>query len=96
MYQNAITRNKICMETVNVEVVDIDRCFKKFVLNLLNNDIFSVNKNENITSTQIYSVCPTLDRRIERMSRCRDDLFPVYIDMDQFLCLVDISLQDGF
>jgi hypothetical protein len=40
----------------NLEVVDSNRRFEDLVLNLFDNDIFSVDKNQNFTGPKIYGI----------------------------------------
>ncbi len=64
-----ICGNIMCVEILDLEVVDGYGGFKYFVLNLFDNDIFTVAGNEDITCAEIYRFRPALLRNIERMCR---------------------------
>ena len=69
MYQHTAACDIVGMVAVNVEVVDIDRCFKKLVLDFFNDDVLAVNENQNITCAKMDGIRPPLYRRIEFMPR---------------------------
>ena len=83
------------MEPRNVEVVDVDRRFQKFVLNLLNNYIFAVDEDKDISRSEMDRIRPTFDRGIEGMPRRGYDLLTLDEDMHQFVRFVDVGLHDG-
>ena len=41
------------MIALNLEVVDRDRCFQQFVLHLLDNDIFAIDQNKDVSSAEM-------------------------------------------
>ena len=59
--------NIIRVVVFNLEVVDANRAFEKFMLNLLDYDILPVYRDENIACSQFDSFRPTLLCYIERM-----------------------------
>ena len=67
MRQHATVGHKIRMETLNIEVVDVDRRFQEFVLYLFNDDILAVNQYKDISRPQVNRVCPALHRGVERV-----------------------------
>lgn len=84
------------MIILNLEVINGYRSFQDFMLNLFNNGIFAIDKNKNVTGTEMDSFRPALDRRVEGVCRCSNDLFTASKDMNQFVCLIHISLNDFF
>ena len=66
------------------------------MLDFFNDDIFAVDKDENVTRPEFTGLCPALDRRIERMSRRCNDFFAVCPDMNQLVRLVDIGFDNLF
>ena len=96
MDKDTRTRYTIGMVILNLEIVNRHRCFEDFVLHLLNNDIVTVDQDQNITSTKMYRICPALDRGIEWMCRCADDFLSVYMEMNQFIRFVDIDSTTCF
>lgn len=88
--------NIICMIIRNLEVIDLYRAFEDFMLNLLDNDIFSIDKHQNIASTKMNRFRPTLDGRIERMRRCCNDFFAVDKHVNKLVCLVDVGFYNLF
>lgn len=63
------------MIILNLKAINNYRCFQNLMLNLFNNDIFAIDEEKNVTGTEMDCIYPTLDRGIERVSRCCDDLF---------------------
>ena len=61
--------NIICVEILNLEVVDGNRSFKQFVLNQFDNDILTVTGDEDIACAELRGFRPSLLRNIERMCR---------------------------
>ena len=82
------------MVILNLEIVNCYRCFENLMLNFLNNYILTIDKDENITSTKMYRICPALDRGIEWMCRCADDFLSVYMEMNQFIRFVDVGFNN--
>ena len=67
------------MVILNLEVICRFRTFQQLMLNLFDNDILSVEHDENITCSEVNRACPTLLRNIERMHRCAGDLLTGYL-----------------
>lgn len=95
MHQHTDIGNIIGVIACNLEIIDIDGAFQDLVLDFLDNDILAVDKDKNITGTKLASLGPTLNRRIERMSRRGDDLLAAYKNMNQLRCLIDIGFCDS-
>jgi len=60
------------------------------MLDLFNDDIFTVYEYKNITRAELNCIHPSLYRRIEGMARSRYNLFTIDEDADQFVRLVNI------
>ena len=78
------------MVILDLEVINCYGNFQDLVLNLLDNNILAVDKNKNITGSEMNCVCPALDRRIERMGGCCNDLLTVDENMNKFIGLVNV------
>ena len=81
MHQYPSIGHIIRMEPCNIEVIDVDRCFQKFMLDLFNDYIFAIDQNQNISCAKMDRVCPALARRVEGMPRRSYDLFAIDKDM---------------
>jgi hypothetical protein len=44
------------MIILNLEVIDSNRCFENLMLDLFDNNIFSVDKNQYVTGPKIYGI----------------------------------------
>ena len=77
MHQHAGIGHIIGMVILDLEVVDLDGGFEDFVLDFLNDHIFPVDENQNVSGTEVHRICPALHGRIERMGGSRDDFFSV-------------------
>ena len=63
MHQHTIAvTDKVCVEVLNLKVIDLNRNFKYFVLYLFNNDKFTVKRYKYISGTELASLCPTFYR----------------------------------
>ena len=93
MYQHTVG-NIIGMVILNLEVINGYRSFKDFMLDLLDNDVFTVDKNQNVTCTKMNGSRPALYRGIEGMGRCTYDLFTIYEYMDKLVGFVDVGLNN--
>ena len=96
MHQHACAASMIGMEILDLEVVDCNGCFEQFVLNRLDHDILAVALNENVACAQVDCIDPTLLRLIEWMRGRRGNSCSVVLQMDQFIRLVYIGLDDLF
>ncbi len=96
MHQNAGIGNIICMIILNLEIIYLNWCFQDLVLNLLNNDIFAIDQNQNIAGTEVNRIRPALDGGVEGVAGCGYDLLAVYENVDQFIGFIDIRLHDPF
>ena len=76
MHQHAIAvSDKVCMEILNLKVINLNRSFKYFVLYLFNDDVFTIERYKYISCTELASFNPALYRRVEGMLVGTDDLF---------------------
>ena len=57
------------MILLDLEVVDLDRVFEQLVLDFLDNNVLSVDEDENIACSEMCRVRPALDGTIERVRR---------------------------
>ena len=78
MYQHARLSDIIGMVVLNLEVIDLNRVFQQFMLDFFNNDIFAVDENQDVPSTKMYSICPALDRTVERVAGRTDNFLVIY------------------
>ena len=61
MHQQRFEADIISMEALNLEVIGAFGRFQQLVLYQLNDDIFTVEINKNISRSQLAGACPTLD-----------------------------------
>ena len=69
MRQHPIVGYIIGMIVLDPEVIDLDRAFGQLVLDFFDDDILTVDKDENVTRTEVRRIRPALDRTIERVRR---------------------------
>ena len=96
MNKNLTFSNVVCMEIINLKVIDRYRCFKKFMLHLLDDHIYAIKKLKSVPGTEVYCVSPTLLWYPERVCWCRGDLFAVYSNMYKFATLTDKTIYNFF
>ncbi len=96
MHQHTCVADIIGMEVLNLEVVDCNGCFEQFVLDHLNHYILAVAPDEDVPCAQVDCIDPTLLRLIEWMRGRRGNSCSVVLQMDQFIRLVYIGLDDLF
>ena len=60
MHQHPIVGYIIGMIIRNLEVIDLDRAFEQLVLDFFNDDIFAVDKDENVTRPEVRRIRPAL------------------------------------
>ena len=82
------------MIILNLEVIDLDGAFKQLVLDFFNNDVFPVDKNQNISRAEVRSVRPALRRTIKRVRRRGNDLLTVDENMRQFIRFIDVGFDN--
>ena len=68
MHQHACMGDIIGMIIFYLEVINLDRAFQKFMLDLFNNNILAIDQDQNITSTEVNRIRPALDRTVERLT----------------------------
>ena len=85
MHQHTGLGHIIGVVVRDLEIVNLDRAFQQFVLNLLDDHIFAVDEDKDISGTEVYSVRPALGGGIERMTGCANNFLVVYKNMHQFV-----------
>ena len=65
------------MIILDLEVIDFDRVFEQLVLDFFDNDVFTIDENENITRAEVRRIRPALGRTIERVRRRGNDFLTV-------------------
>ena len=88
MHKNGVLADIICVEVLNLEIVNLNRSFKYFMLNLFNSDIFTITEYKYISCSEVNSTCPAILRNIERMSGCRDYFIGICKDMYKLFSFV--------
>ena len=88
MNQQTLFANIICVIFLNLKVIRYLGAFKQFMLYLLDDNIFSVEHDEDIAGSQVDGACPAFNRRVKRMFGGTGDRLAVYRYMDPFLGLV--------
>ena len=58
------------------------------MLDLFHDDIFAVDKDENVTRAEVRCICPALDRTIERVRRRSNNFLAVNENVRQLGCKV--------
>ena len=96
MHKNRILADIISMEVLNLEIINLNRSLKYFMLYLFNNDILTVAEYKYISCFEINSTCPSTLWRIERMGRCGDYLITVYMDMYKLGRFINKCLKNLF
>ena len=94
MHQHTIVRNIIGMIIRNLEVIDLDRAFEQLVLDFFDDDILTVDKDENVARAEVRRIRPALDRTIERVRRRGNDFLAAHEYVRQLGRLVDIGFDD--
>ena len=94
MHQHTIVRNIIGMIIRNLEVIDLDRAFEQLVLDFFDDDILTVDKDENVTRAEVRCIRPALDRTIERVRRRSYNFLAAHENVRQLGRLVDIGFDD--
>ena len=96
MYQHTSIGNIISMIILNLEVVDGYGSLKNLVLDLLDNDIFTVDQNQNVACSKFDRFRPALDRGVEGMSGSGDDFLAIDEHMDKLVGFIDIGFDNLF
>ena len=78
----------------DLEIIDLDRVLQQLMLDFFDYDILAIDEDEDITRAEMRSIRPALNRAIERVRRCCNDLLAVHEDVRQFTRLVYISLNN--
>lgn len=94
MHQHTIVRNIIGMIIRNLEVIDLDRAFEQLVLDFFDDDILTVDKDENVARAEVRCIRPALDRTIERVRRRSNNFLAFDEYVRQLGRLVDIGFDD--
>ena len=67
----------------NLEIIDLDRALQQLMLKLFYNDILTVDKDENVTRTEVRRIRPSLDRTIERVRRRSNNFLAAHKNVRQ-------------
>ena len=84
------------MKSLDLKVINLDRTFKDLVLHFFDNNILTIDSNENITGAKLAGSDPTLYGRVERVLRCANNFFTLNSYMNQLCCFIDKGLDDLF
>lgn len=82
------------MIVLDLEVIDLDRAFEQLVLDFFDDDILTVDKDENVARAEVRCIRPALDRTIERVRRRGNDFLAAHEYVRQLGRLVDIGFDD--
>ena len=92
VYQHAGS-DIIGMIILDLEVIDLDRVFKQLVLDFFDNDVFTIDEDENIACTEMCGIRPALRGAIKRMRRRGNDFLAVDENMRQLGRFTDYLAQ---
>ena len=95
MHQHLGVANIIRMKLLNLKVINRDRTFKQLMLNLFDNDVFSVDGDEDISCAELTRRRPTLYGRVEGVLARADDRFAVDGNVDKLGGFVSEKLNDA-
>ena len=82
------------MIVLDLEVIDLDRAFEQLVLDFFDDDILTVDKDENVARAEVRCIRPALDRTIERVRRRGNNFLAAHENVRQLGRLVDIGFDD--
>ena len=82
------------MIVLDLEVIDLDRAFEQLVLDFFDDDILTVDKDENVARAEVRCIRPALDRTIERVRRRGNNFLAAHENVRQLRRLVDIGFDD--
>ena len=95
MHQHAIVvADKTCMEVLDLEVINLNRSFKYFVLYLFNDYVFTIKRYKYISVTELASFCPTFYRRVKGMLVGTDYFFSICENMNKLGCFIDKGVDN--
>ena len=94
MHQHTIVGYIIGMIVLDLEVIDLDRAFEQLVLDFFDDDILTVDKDENVARAEVRCIRPALDRTIERVRRRGNNFLAAHENVRQLRRLVDIGFDD--
>ena len=81
------------MIVLDLEVIDLDRAFEQLVLDFFDDDILTVDKDENVARAEVRRIRPALDRTIERVRRRGNNFLAAHENVRQLCRLVDIGFN---
>ena len=81
------------MIILDLEVIDLDRVFKQLVLDFFDNDVFTIDEDENIACTEMCGIRPALRGAIERVRRRGNDFLAVDKNVCQLSRFTDYLAQ---
>ena len=96
MHQHTIVGYIIGMIVLDLEVIDLDRAFEQLVLDFFDDDILTVDKDENVARAEVRCIRPALDRTIERVRRRGNNFLAAHENVRQLRRLVDIGFNNLF
>ena len=88
--------NIIGMEVFDLEIICCFGAFQQFMLDLLHDNILTIEHNENIAGSQVTRTRPSFDRRIEGVLRGTSKRLPVDRHMNPFFRLIAECLHNRF
>ena len=94
MHQHPIIGYIIGMIILDLEVIDLDGAFEQLMLDLFDNDIFTVDEDEDVTRAEVRRIRPALDRTIERVRRRTDNFLTAHENVRQLRRFVDIGFNN--
>jgi len=78
MHQHTIAvTDEVCMEVLNLKVINLDGSFKYLVLDLFNYNVFTVKRYKYISGAKLTSSYPALYRGIKWMLICANYFFSI-------------------
>jgi len=82
------------MVILDLKIIDLNRILQQLMLDFFDYDILAIDEDEDITRAEMRSIRPALNRAIERVRRCCNDLLAVHEDVRQFTRLIYISFNN--
>lgn len=80
--------NIVGMILLDLEIIDLDRAFEQLVLDFFDNDVFTIDEDENIACTEMCGIRPALRGAIERVRRRGNDFLTIDENVRQLGCKV--------
>ena len=93
MHQHTDIGNIIGVIAGDLEVIDVNGAFQDLVLNFFDDDILTIDENQNVARTKLGGIGPPLNRRIEGVGRRSDNFLTANEDMDKLRSLIDMGFD---